>query len=198
MKATIIKYLRERRQRRIAAEVKGAAGGEIPLTRTTSRAASVHESMYSNRVSFIRRAARKVGFGGNVKMSGKGVFHTGYSSYLCLRCDRRRTTTLQQHAGSTGWSDFGSQSQSHPIDNATHLIFIHPYTHRRCAQLLYCVMIPIMSFTLSFIFVMPRFVSIVTVPLHHYPYASHVFPVTLHSLKTAASRSSMYVFTLVK
>ncbi|KAF8491111.1 plasma-membrane proton-e [Gautieria morchelliformis] len=69
MKATVIKYLRERRQRRIADEVK-SAGGEIPLTRTTSRAASVHESMYSNRVSFIRRAARKVGFGGNVKMSG--------------------------------------------------------------------------------------------------------------------------------
>jgi len=70
MKATVIKYLRERRQRRIAAEVKSASGGEVPLTRTTSRAASVHESMYSNRVSFIRRAARKVGFGGQVKMSG--------------------------------------------------------------------------------------------------------------------------------
>lgn len=70
MKATVIKYLRERRQKRIAAEVR-SSGGEVPLTRTTSRAASVHESMYSNRVSFIRRAARKVGFGGNVKMSGE-------------------------------------------------------------------------------------------------------------------------------
>ncbi|KAF8587212.1 plasma-membrane proton-e [Ramaria rubella] len=70
MKATVIKFLRRRRQRMIAAEVRSASGGEVPLTRTTSRAASVHESMYSNRVSFIRRAARKVGFGGNVKMSG--------------------------------------------------------------------------------------------------------------------------------
>jgi len=54
----------------IAQEVK-AHGGDIPLTRTQSRAASVHESMYSNRVSFIRRAARKVGFGGRVTMSGE-------------------------------------------------------------------------------------------------------------------------------
>ena len=83
MKASVIKYLRERRQRKIAAEVK--SGGEVPLTRTTSRAASVHESMYSNRVSFIRRAARKVGFGGTVKMSGKRLDSTlGHSVVLYL------------------------------------------------------------------------------------------------------------------
>lgn len=71
MKATVIKYLRERRMRIIANEIQKNAQGDIPLTRTTSRAASVHESMYSNRVSFIRRAAKKVaGFGGQVKMSG--------------------------------------------------------------------------------------------------------------------------------
>lgn len=33
----------------------------IALTRTTSRAASVHASLYSNRVNFIQRAQRKVG-----------------------------------------------------------------------------------------------------------------------------------------
>ncbi|GJJ15038.1 hypothetical protein Clacol_009312 [Clathrus columnatus] len=71
MKATAIKYLRERRMRLVAKEIQKNAQGDIPLTRTTSRAASVHESMYSNRVSFIRRAAKKVaGFGGQVKMSG--------------------------------------------------------------------------------------------------------------------------------
>ena len=80
MKATVIKYLRERRQRKIAAEVKSASGVEVPLTRTTSRAASVHESMYSNRVSFIRRAARKVGFGGQVKMSGKCLVLCSFQS----------------------------------------------------------------------------------------------------------------------
>ncbi|KAG8900418.1 plasma membrane H+-ATPase [Tulasnella sp. 403] len=63
MKATIIKSLRERKRREIRAAV--ASTGDIPLTRTQSRAASIHESLYSNRVGFIRRAARKVGFGTN-------------------------------------------------------------------------------------------------------------------------------------
>jgi H+-transporting ATPase len=63
MKATVIKYLRQRAER----EANSTADG-VPLTRTTSRAASVHESLYSNRVSFIKRAARKVGFGGKVSM----------------------------------------------------------------------------------------------------------------------------------
>jgi len=64
MKATVIKWLRVRAERKaLAADHSG-----VPLTRTTSRAASVHESLYSNRVSFIRRAARKVGFGGKVSM----------------------------------------------------------------------------------------------------------------------------------
>ncbi|KAF5378809.1 hypothetical protein D9615_006998 [Tricholomella constricta] len=64
MKATIIKTLRRRRE---AAAIKQATSG-IPITRTQSRAASIHESLYSNRVSFIKRAARKVGFGGKVTM----------------------------------------------------------------------------------------------------------------------------------
>jgi H+-transporting ATPase len=64
MKATVIKSLRERRE--AAARQEGASG--VPMTRTQSRAASIHESMYSNRVSFIKRAARKVGFGGKVHM----------------------------------------------------------------------------------------------------------------------------------
>jgi len=63
MKATIIKALRERKARQVKAIV--AQTGDVPLTRTQSRAASIHESLYSNRVNFIRRAARKVGFGNN-------------------------------------------------------------------------------------------------------------------------------------
>ncbi|KAK7021921.1 hypothetical protein VNI00_017150 [Paramarasmius palmivorus] len=67
MKATVIKYLRQRRQ---AAAAKAAArvGDGVPITRTQSRAASIHESLYSNRVGFLRRAARKVGFGGRVSI----------------------------------------------------------------------------------------------------------------------------------
>ncbi|KAL5523042.1 hypothetical protein ACEPAF_1309 [Sanghuangporus sanghuang] len=66
MKGTVIKYLRQRHeaaQRREASETGG-----IPLTRTQSRAASIHESLYSNRVGFIRRAARRVGLGGKIRV----------------------------------------------------------------------------------------------------------------------------------
>lgn len=65
MKATIIKRMRERHSRAVAA---AAAETGIPMARTQSRAASIHESLYSNRVSFIRRAARKVGFGSKISV----------------------------------------------------------------------------------------------------------------------------------
>ena len=65
MKATIIKYLRERHNQVVAQHAKESG---VPMTRTTSRAASIHESLYSNRVSFIRRAARKVCFGQKISM----------------------------------------------------------------------------------------------------------------------------------
>ncbi|PPQ88780.1 hypothetical protein CVT25_010466 [Psilocybe cyanescens] len=64
MKATVIKRLRQRHE---AKAVQDAATG-VPMTRTQSRAASIHESLYSNRVSFIKRAARKVGFGQKISM----------------------------------------------------------------------------------------------------------------------------------
>ncbi|KAJ7246193.1 hypothetical protein C8J57DRAFT_1523707 [Mycena rebaudengoi] len=64
MRATVIKYLRQRHL--AAALAKGLDG--ILMTRTQSRATSIHESLYSNRVSFIKRAARKVGFGQNISM----------------------------------------------------------------------------------------------------------------------------------
>ncbi|GAW03491.1 plasma-membrane proton-e [Lentinula edodes] len=63
MKYTIIKSLRQRHEAAAAAATRATSQSEgVPMTRTTSRAASIHESLYSNRVSFIRRAARKVGF----------------------------------------------------------------------------------------------------------------------------------------
>ncbi|KAH9938690.1 plasma-membrane proton-e [Fomitopsis serialis] len=65
MKATIIKSLRQRREAELA-----ASGGEtnISISRTRSRAASVNESLYSNRVSFIKRAARRVGLGQKISV----------------------------------------------------------------------------------------------------------------------------------
>ena len=66
MKATVIKYIRNRAVRRAIKPVHEESG--IPITRTQSRAASIHEAMYSNRVSFIKRAARKVGFGQKIFM----------------------------------------------------------------------------------------------------------------------------------
>ncbi|KAJ7104360.1 hypothetical protein B0H15DRAFT_795129 [Mycena belliarum] len=67
MKATVIKYLRERRLAQQAAAPMMQGDG-VPIVRTQSRAASIHESLYSNRVSFIKRAARKVGFGQKISM----------------------------------------------------------------------------------------------------------------------------------
>lgn len=61
MKATVIKYLREHHEATLRQETNQAASG-VPITRTHSRAASIHESLYSNRVSFLCRAANKVGF----------------------------------------------------------------------------------------------------------------------------------------
>jgi len=70
MKATIIKYLRERHERKVTQEVK-AQGEGVPITRTTSRIGSIHESLYASRVGFIRRAVRSVGvgFSGGKKVS---------------------------------------------------------------------------------------------------------------------------------
>jgi len=65
MKATVIKYVRSRAARPIKPITDE---GGVTLTRTQSRAASIHESFYSNRVSFIKRAARKVGFGQKITM----------------------------------------------------------------------------------------------------------------------------------
>ncbi|KAF8474387.1 plasma-membrane proton-e [Russula ochroleuca] len=68
MKATVIKYLRDRHNLAAAAATRAHAETGVPIVRTQSRAASIHESLYSNRTSFIRRAVRKVGFGQKVRV----------------------------------------------------------------------------------------------------------------------------------
>jgi len=67
MKATIIKYLRQRHEQQLRHEVKSQSAG-IPISRTTSRVGSIHESFYGNRVNFIKRAVRRVGFKGGKKV----------------------------------------------------------------------------------------------------------------------------------
>ncbi|KAH9478206.1 ATPase 6, plasma membrane-type [Psilocybe cubensis] len=61
MKATVIRHLRNKR-------LGEYAESGPPLERTSSRVASIHESLYSNRTTFLRRTMRKVGFGGKVSM----------------------------------------------------------------------------------------------------------------------------------
>lgn len=66
MKATVIKWLRRRHEIQAMRETAAAAETGIPITRTQSRAASINQSLYSNRTNFLRRAVRKVGFGQKV------------------------------------------------------------------------------------------------------------------------------------
>lgn len=64
MKATVIKYLRVRAEK--TRPSTGIEGGGAPMTRTVSR----HESLYSNRTSFLKNVTRRVGLGNNkVSMS---------------------------------------------------------------------------------------------------------------------------------
>ena len=93
MKATIIKYLRTRHKL-----AKAAARDEtgIAITRTQSRAASIHESLYSNRTSFIRRAVRKVGFGQKVRVKPEELQR--FSSIQA----RHTSQTLARHPSRTG------------------------------------------------------------------------------------------------
>ncbi|KAH9963486.1 plasma-membrane proton-e [Lactifluus volemus] len=78
MKATVIKYLRNRHNMATAAATRALAeGGGVPMIRAPSRVASIHESLYSNRTSFIRRAARKVGFGQKVRVKAEELQRFG-------------------------------------------------------------------------------------------------------------------------
>jgi H+-transporting ATPase len=65
LKATIIKYLQKRKASKAAAAPALDASPESRLQRTASR----HESMYSNRTSFLGRAANRLKGGAKVSMS---------------------------------------------------------------------------------------------------------------------------------
>ena len=86
MQATIIRHLRHRR-------LSQARAGEVPpLERTSSRVGSIHESLYLNRTSFLRRTMRKVAFRGKVSVKPEEL---------------RRISTIQAH-------DVGQTLARHP------------------------------------------------------------------------------------
>lgn len=96
MKATVIKYLRDRHEMKTAEATRIRAETGIPVVRTQSRAASIHESLYSNRTSFIRRAVRKVGFGQKVRVKPEELQR--FSSIQAHRTGQ----TLARHPSRTG------------------------------------------------------------------------------------------------
>ena len=57
----LIKYLGDRHNEATVAATRALAETGITITRTRSRAASIHESLCGNRISFTRRAVCKVG-----------------------------------------------------------------------------------------------------------------------------------------
>ncbi|TFK22120.1 plasma-membrane proton-e [Coprinopsis marcescibilis] len=65
MRATIIKRLHAWEQRRLSRKVAAAAGGLQP---SVSRVQSIHESLYSNRTSFIRRTMHRLNIGKKVSV----------------------------------------------------------------------------------------------------------------------------------
>ncbi|KAK7062322.1 hypothetical protein R3P38DRAFT_2834703, partial [Favolaschia claudopus] len=71
MKATVIKALRERRL------AHQAEAGTVTAEGSLTRPASLHESLYANRVSFLKRAARKVGFGQKVSVRAEELQRFG-------------------------------------------------------------------------------------------------------------------------
>ena len=96
MKATVIKYLRNRHNEATAAATRAHAESGVPMMRTQSRAASIHESLYSNRTSFIRRAVRKVGFGQKIRVKAEELQR--FSSIQAHHTGQ----TLARHPSRTG------------------------------------------------------------------------------------------------
>jgi H+-transporting ATPase len=65
MKVTVIKYLRRRKEMARVAGLRDSASSGDLITGAQS-GESMHDSLYSNRTSFIRQDVRKVGFGQKV------------------------------------------------------------------------------------------------------------------------------------
>lgn len=67
----MIKSIQEREHRRLAKAAAEAAGAPAPMDRmerTVSRAQSIHESLYSNRTTFLKRTMNRFNLGKKVSV----------------------------------------------------------------------------------------------------------------------------------
>lgn len=69
MNATVIRHIRQKRLRK--------AKEETGLERKPSRIGSIHESLYTNRMGFLKRATRRLGFGGRVQVNPQELHRIG-------------------------------------------------------------------------------------------------------------------------
>ncbi|KAF9479339.1 plasma membrane H+-transporting ATPase [Pholiota conissans] len=95
MKLTVIKHLRERRLRK--------AREEVGIVRVPSRILSIHESLYSNRTTFLKRTVRRIGLGGKVSMKGEelkkfGTIQANQSGNMLARNPSRQVQRQQEIA----------------------------------------------------------------------------------------------------
>jgi H+-transporting ATPase len=81
MNATVIKYLRRRKEAARMAGIRGAGETGDAITEAQSSKESMYESLYSNRTSFIRQAVSKGGLGQKVR----------------VKEELRRISTIQAH-----------------------------------------------------------------------------------------------------
>lgn len=76
MKA-LIKSVRSNQAAKRAKKLDYSTG--VPITRTQSRAASINQSLYSNRTNFLTRASRRMGLGKKVSVTNNELQR--FSSY---------------------------------------------------------------------------------------------------------------------
>jgi H+-transporting ATPase len=96
MGATVIKYLRRRHKMVRRAAIRGSAETGVPIMRMYSGDGSMHESLYSNRTTFIRRAGRKLGFRQKVVVKAEELqrihrIQAGYTGQMLARHSPRTT-----------------------------------------------------------------------------------------------------------
>lgn len=77
MRATLIKKINERERARIAQAAIDAAAAGAPVTRQVSRVQSIHESLYSNRTSFIKRTMGRFNLGKRVHVKHDDLARIG-------------------------------------------------------------------------------------------------------------------------
>ncbi len=65
MKATVIKSIRQRRERQMH---QNALTTGVPISRTSSRATSLHGSLYQHRTNIVSRSLQRIRLGGKVSV----------------------------------------------------------------------------------------------------------------------------------